>query len=305
MARSIDLDEKGKARGVTYIDKNTGATREIRGRVVVVACGTLETTRLMLLSKSTLFPDGIANSSGMVGKNFMEHLDTRGEAYLPALSFFEPYAGDGIGGSHIIIPWFGYDRPKNEFDFVRGFHIEPSARLGPRPDKNAKNFAGFGTSFKKEVRRWYGTRVRLSAHGEQLARPDKFVELDKQVSDKWGMPVLKIHHPLDDHDRKMFRRIIQTYQEIFTAAGAVDIRVNDQPDMPGASIHEVGTAHMGDDAKTSVLNRFHQTWDVKNLFVADGAAFTSGSHKNPTATIMALAWRAAEYISSEMKKGTL
>ncbi len=305
MARSIDVDKRGLASGVSYIDKTTGATRQVRARVVVAACGTLETTRLMLLSKSSLFPNGIANSSGFVGQNFIEHLDARGEAYLPALSFVEPYAGDGIGGSHIIIPWFGYDRPKSDFDFVRGFHIEPSARLGQRPDKNPKNMPGFGKDFKREVRRWYGTRVRLSAHGEQLPRPDKFVELDRQVVDKWGMPVLKINHPFDDHDHKMFKRIRQTYEEIFKAAGAVDVRLPEAEDTPGASIHEMGTAHMGDDSKTSVLNGFNQAWDVKNLFVTDGAAFTSGSHKNPTATIMAVAWRAAEYLASQMKKGML
>jgi choline dehydrogenase-like flavoprotein len=258
-----------------------------------------------LLSKSPQFPNGIANTSGLVGQNFMEHLDARGQAFLPDLSFFEPYAGDGIGGSHIIIPWFGYDKPKNAFDFVRGFHIEPSARLGPRPDKNAKNIRGFGKNYKREVRRWYGTRVRLSAHGEQLPNPQKFVELDKQVVDKWGLPVLQIHHPLDDNDRKMFSRIRQTYEEIYKAAGAVDITLPDSPDTPGASIHEMGTVHMGTDSKSSVLNEFNQCWDVKNLFVADGAAFTSGSHKNPTVTIMALAWRASEYLLEEMKKGNL
>ncbi|MEW6131496.1 MAG: GMC family oxidoreductase [Acidobacteriota bacterium] len=305
MARSINVDKKGRASGVTYIDKTTGQPAEIQARVVVAACGTLETTRLMLLSTSSLFPNGIANSSGQLGKNFMEHLDARAQAYLPDLSFSPNYAGDGLGGSHILIPWFGYERPENEFDFVRGFHIEPSARLGQSPDKSPKGFAGFGSSFKKEVRRWYGTRVRLACHGEMLPSPNKYVELDKEVVDKWGMPVLKIHHPLEDNDRKMFKRIQQTYQEIFTAAKAVEINVFKDPEKPGASIHEVGTAHMGADARDSVLNKFNQAWDVKNLFVVDGAAFTSGSHKNPTATIMALAWRASEYLLGELRRGKL
>ena len=305
MARSIDVNKKGLASGVTYVDRATGQVRQIQARAVVAACGTLETTRLLLLSTSSLFPQGIANSSGWVGKNFMEHLDARAQAFLPDLSFSPNYAGDGIGGSHIIIPWFGYDRPKNEFDFLRGFHIEPSARLGQGPDKSAKGFPGFGKDFKREVRRWYGTRVRLSAHGEMLASPNKYVEIDKTVVDKWGVPVLKIHHPLDDNDRKMFKRIIQTYEEIYTAAKAVDITLPKEPDKAGASIHEVGTVHMGDDAKTSVLNQYNQAWDVKNLFVTDGAAFTSGSHKNPTVTIMALAWRAAEYLLAEMRRGTI
>ena len=305
MARSIDVNERGLASGVTYIDKTTGQTKQVKGRAVVVACGTLETTRLMMLSTSPRFPEGIANSSGQLGKNFMEHLDAKAQGYLTDLSFAIPYIGDGIGGSHIVIPWFGLEKPKNTYNFARGFHIEPSARLGMRPDKNPKSFTGFGTSFKREVRSWYGTRVRLSTHGEQLASPQKYVELDKQVVDKWGMPVLKIHHPFDDNDRNMFKFMQQTFEEILTAAKAVDVTVSKMPETAGASIHEMGTAHMGADAKTSVLNKFNQAWDVKNLFVTDGAAFTSGSHKNPTHHIMALAWRAADYMIEEMRKGNL
>jgi choline dehydrogenase-like flavoprotein len=305
MARAINVNDRGLASGVTYIDKTTGQVKELNGRTVIAACGTLETTRLLLVSTSKLFPNGIANSSGLIGKNFMEHLDAKAQAYLPDLSFFEPYAGDGIGGSHIIIPWFGYERPKNAFDFVRGFHIEPSARLTMRPDKDPKAVPGFGKGFKREARRWYGTRVRFSSHGEMLPGPSKYVELDKEKVDKWGVPVLKIHHPLDDNDLKMFKQMVQTYEEIFTAAKAVDITLPKSPEIAGASIHELGTVHMGDGAKTSVLNSFNQSWDVKNLFVVDGAAFTSGSHKNPTATIMALAWRASEYMLEEMRKGNL
>lgn len=305
MARSINVNAKGLASGVTYIDKATGATKEINARAIVAACGTLETARLMLLSTSPQFPQGIANSSGQLGRNFMEHLDAKAQGYLTELSFSKPYEGDGIGGSHIIVPWFGYDRPKNSFNFVRGFHIEPSARLGMRPDKNPKGFDGFGASYKKEVRRWYGTRVRLSTHGEMLASPQKYVELDKTAVDKWGLPVLKINHPWDDNDRNMFKRMQQTFQEILTTAKAEEIQISKNPETPGASIHEMGTAHMGDNAKTSVLNKYNQAWDVKNLFVTDGAAFTSGSHKNPTHHIMALAWRASDYMLAEMKKGNI
>lgn len=305
MARSINVNDKGLASGVTYIDKTSGNPIEINARAVVAGCGTMETARLLLLSTSSKFPNGIANSSGQVGRNFMEHLDAKAQAYLPELSFSDFYAGDGIGGSHIIMPWFGYDRPKNSFNFVRGFHIEPSARLGMRPDKNPKGFDGFGANFKREVRRWYGTRVRLSSHGEMLTSAQKYVELDKSVVDKWGMPVLKIHHPWDDNDRAMFKQMQDTFKEILTAAKAVEIQVSKDPETPGASIHELGTAHMGDDPKTSVLNKFNQAHDVKNLFVTDGAAFTSGSHKNPTHHIMALAWRASDYMAEEMRKGNL
>jgi choline dehydrogenase-like flavoprotein len=305
MARAINVNAKGLASGVSYIDKTTGAEREVKGRVVVVACGTLETTRLLLLSTSKLFPNGIANSNGLVGHNFIEHLDAMGECYVPAMSFVEPYAGDGIGGSHIIIPWFGYFRPEEKRNFVRGFLIEPSNRIRMRPEKNPKNIPGFGSDFKREVRRWTGARVRLAAHGEMLPNPDKYVEIDPQIKDKWGIPVLKIHHPLTDNDREMFKYLRQTFEELFTTLKGVDLRLPTQPDEPGHSIHEMGTARMGADPKSSVLNKFNQAWEVKNLFVVDGAAFTSGSHKNPTVTIMALAWRAADYALEEMKKRNL
>ncbi len=298
MAHKINVNAKGLASGVSYIDKATGRTREVKGRVVVAACGTLETTRLLLLSN-------IANSSGQVGKNFLEHMDATAQAYLPDLSFFTREAGDGIGGSHIIIPWFGYFRPDEKRDFLRGFQIEPSNRNPMNPVKNPKRIAGFGPNFKREVRRWVGTRVRLAAHGEMLPSKDKFVELDPAVKDKWGIPVLKITQPWSDNDRNMFKYLRRTYEEILTTAKGVDIQLPKEPDVAGHSIHEMGTVHMGKDAKTSVLNPFNQSWDVKNLFVLDAAAFASGTHKNPTLTIMALSWRATDYMLDEMKKGNL
>lgn len=297
MAYKIAVNARGLASGVHYIDKKTGRDRTIRARTVVVACGTLESTRLLLHS-------GIANSNGMIGRNFMEHLDVGAQAYFPDLFWMDREAGDGIGGSHIIIPWFGYFRPNEKRDFLRGFQIEPSSRIRMRPDKNAKGIPGFGSDFKREVRKWTGARVVLASHGEMLPSEKKFVELDPSVKDKWGIPVLRIHHPWEENDYAMYRYIRQTYEELFTEAKAVDIRLPKQPDTPGHSIHEMGTLHMGADAKTSVLNQYNQSWEVRNLFVVDAAAFTSGTHKNPTLTIMALSWRASDYMMAEMKKGS-
>ena len=305
MARSVDVGERGLATGVTYVDKTTGQEREIKARVVALGCGALETTRLMMLSKSARFPNGVGNSSGRLGKNLLEHLDVGAQAFFPELSFVQREAGDGIGGSHVVIPWFGSFRQGEKRDFVRGFQIEPSARLRMRPDKDPRNIPGYGRDFKREVRRWYGTRVNMACHGEMLASPRKYVELDPEVKDKWGMPVLKIHHPWEENDHRMFAYIRKTYEEIFQAAKAVDVTLPKKPDQPGHSIHELGTAHMGGDSKSSVLNKFNQAWDVKNLFVMDAAAFASGTHKNPTLTIMALSWRASEYMLEGMKRGDL
>mgnify|MGYP002381947303 CR=1 FL=1 len=298
MANKVTVNKTGLADGVSYVDKATGEEKQIKARVVMLGCGTLETTRLLLLSN-------IANSSGRIGKNFLEHLDLSAQAFLPALSFAEREAGDGIGGSHIILPWFGYFRPNEKRDFVRGFQIEPSARQRSRPDKRPKDMPGFGLEFKKEIRRWQGTRVTLACHGEMLPSPDKFVEIDNSTKDKWGIPVLKIHYKLDNNDLNMYKYIRQSYEELFTAAKAVEVRLPKAPDPAGHSIHEMGTAHMGSDRKTSVLNQFNQSWDVKNLFVIDAASFASGTHKNPTLMIMALSWRAAEYALEEMKKKNL
>ena len=298
MARAVNVNKKGLATGVTYIDKASGQDREITARAVILGCGTLESTRLLLVSK-------VANSSGLVGKNFIEHLDAGATAFLPELSFATREVGDGIGGSHIVIPWFGYFRPDEKRDFVRGFQIEPSARTRMKPEKNPKRTRGFGADFKKEVRRWQGTRVSLACHGEMLPSPNKFVELDPEKKDKWGVPVLKIHYQWDHNDRAMFKYARQTYEELFHAAKAVAISLPDEPDKPGHSIHEMGTTQMGRNRRTSVLNQFNQSWDVKNLFVVDAAAFASGTHKNPTLTIMALAWRASEYLLDELKKKNL
>ncbi len=298
MAHKVTTNKKGLASGVSYIDKTTGKTRDIAAKAVVVACGTLESTRLMLGS-------GIANSSGLIGKNFIEHLDVEAQAYFPELFWQPREAGDGIGGSHIVIPWFGYFRPNEKRDFVRGFQIEPSSRMRMKPDKNPKRITGFGEAYKKEVRKWTGARVVLACHGEMLPAADKFVELDPSVKDKWGIPVLKIHAPFHDNDLAMYKYARRTYEEIFTIAKAVDVQLPKEPSVAGHSIHEMGTIHMGSDAKTSVLNQFNQSWDVKNLFVMDAAAFASGTHKNPTLTIMALAWRASEYMLEEKKKGNI
>ncbi|MBO0720158.1 MAG: GMC family oxidoreductase [Blastocatellia bacterium] len=298
MAHKVNLDAAGKAGSVSYIDKANGKEREIKANAVVVACGTLESTRLLLLS-------GIANSSGMLGKNFIEHLDAEAQAYFPELFFLDREAGDGIGGSHLIIPWFGYFRAEEKRDFLRGFQIEPSSKIRMGYDKNAKKIPGFGSDFKREVRKYSGARIVLRCHGEMLPAEKKFVELDPDRKDKWGIPVLKIHHPWEENDYAMYKYVRRTYEEIFAAAKAVEIHLPDGPDTPGHSIHEMGTIHMGSDQKTSVLNQFNQSWDVKNLFVLDAGAFASGTHKNPTLTIMALSWRAAEYMLEEKKKGNI
>jgi len=164
---------------------------------------------------------------------------------------------------------------------------------------------GFGSGFKNKVRSMNPAIFGLGTHGEMLPNPQTCVELDREVKDAWDIPVLKIHFQYAENERLMFRSTIEALQEIVHATGGKVRSVSRDLRPPGQSIHELGTARMGNDARTSVVNRFCQAHDVPNLFVNDGACFVSSSDKNPTLTIMALSWRASDYLAEEMRKGNL
>jgi choline dehydrogenase-like flavoprotein len=168
----------------------------------------------------------------------------------------------------------------------------------------------YGAQFKRDARRYYGSFVSLSGRGEMIPNPDCFCELDPTVKDRWGIPVLRFHWKWSEHELRQADHMQSTFASIFEAMGGKAIpqsgRGNFVRIRPGGNVkHEVGGTMMGSDAKTSVTNRWGQTWDVKNLFVADGGTFCSSADKNPTLTIMALSWRTADYILAEMKRGNI
>lgn len=301
MAVEVTVDAEMRASGVLYVDKQTGQTREIRSRTVIVAGGTLESTRLLLYSTSSRFPNGIANSSGLLGKNFVEHIGASVSGYFPQLERARPTNEDGILSGHAFIPWWGYRR-KNPH--LRGYHVEMGGGAQMFPG-HAYNTEGFGSGFKAKVRALHPAVFSLGTHGEMLPNPGSFVELDPSAKDALGIPVLKIHFEYGENERLMFKAIIENLQQIIEASGGKVRSVSRDLRPPGQSIHELGTARMGDNPKTSVVNRYCQAHDIPNLFVNDGACFTSGSDKNPTLTIMALSWRASDYLAEEMRKGNL
>src|SRR6266478_1430442 len=163
----------------------------------------------------------------------------------------------------------------------------------------------FGAAFKEEVRKKQCAFIGMGAFGEVLARYENYVDLDPVVKDKWGIPALRFHYKFGDNEHRMAEDMKETAQEMFEAAGFEIVRVNSRVLTEGWSIHELGTARMGSDPKTSVLNQFQQSHDVKNLFVVDGSAFVNASCQNPTWTIMSLCWRSCDYLADEMKKGNL
>jgi choline dehydrogenase-like flavoprotein len=307
IVRHITVDpDTGKARGVAVVDRLSRQELEFTAKVVIVAASTLESTRILLNSTSSAHPKGLGNSSGVLGRYLVDHFGGTGAAgYLPMLAGREPVNEDGKS-SGIFIPRFrNLDARTKHPKFLRGYGYEGGSSIGGFPG-NARRTPGFGSEFKKTVRRWYVAPVGLTTRANMLSRFENFVEIDPDgVVDAWGIPVLRIHIQHSDNEREMARDAAESATEILRKAGAVEIRTQNVMTAPGRIIHELGTARMGNDPKTSVLNKYNQAHDVKNVFVTDGAAFVGAANQNPTLTILALTIRACEYLSEEMKRGNI
>jgi choline dehydrogenase-like flavoprotein len=313
MAREILVGPDGKASGVSYIDKATRSELRVSARAVVVAASACESARLLLNSKSKLFPDGLANSSGVVGRYLMDSVGSAGWGYVPQMEQMPPHNHDGTGGMHMYIPWWKYDK-KN--DFPRGYHIE---MWGGRDmpgigmfDDVCDEFEGYGTDLKRTCRKRYGTSIGFAGRGEMVPNPLTYCEIDSTIVDQWGIPVLKFHFRWNDYEIRQAKDMQETFKSIVEAMDG-EYRTRTAIDGPnpfgiedgGKIIHEVGTARMGADPKNSVLNGYCQAHDVKNLFVTDGAPLVTNPDKNPTLTIMALSWRASDYLLEQARNGSI
>lgn len=299
------VDKEGKASGVQYFDRNTKREYQVRARVVVVGASAIDSTRILLNSKSEIYPKGIGNSSEVIGKYLCEQVRIHVKAFLPELYGKETTNDDGIGGAHMYMPRFNHHGKKR--DYLRGFGMQ---FWGSGCQAGAGHFAhntqGFGAAFKKEVRRRYPAWVELHPFGETLPRADNYVTVDGTPEDKYGIPLPGIVYSTSDNERKMVEEMYDTCEMILHEAKAdiFDLE-RGKTDSNGSAIHEHGTCRMGDDPKQSALNKFNQMHDVKNVFVVDGSAFPSASEKNPTLTILAMSWRASDYLAEQMKKGNL
>ncbi|MPZ21380.1 MAG: GMC family oxidoreductase [Luteitalea sp.] len=329
MARELVTDQNGRVSAVSYIDKTSGSERQVRCRTVVLAASACESARLLLNSKSGRHPEGLANSSGQVGRYLMDTVGFAMSAKVPALVGMPLYNSDGYGG-HLYVPWWLWDKHE-ALDFPRGYHIEVGGGYGMPGigsfDSTVERHEGYGLALKKAIRDGYGVNVSLSGRGEMIPNEDCYCEIDPEVKDRWGIPVLRFHWAWSDHELAQVRHMQATFRAILEAMGgqinprrrrpdpppsqepsrarmAVAARAPDDPPIStgGAIIHEVGTVRMGDDPRASVLNKYCQAHDVKNLFVADGGPFVGNPDKNPTHSIIALAWRTAEYLAEEMRK---
>jgi choline dehydrogenase-like flavoprotein len=317
MVREVLTGPDGLATGVSYIDKKTRKEVQVRGKVVVLAASSCETVRLLLNSRSSRFPNGLANSSGLVGKYLMDTVMSDVTGFVPKMMDLPPHNEDGVGGMHLYMPWWNLEKQKrNELPFSRGYHIEfGGGRRGmPMPGilSGTERIVGggYGETLKQDCRKLYGAFVHFAGRGEMIPNENSYCEIDENIVDQWGIPVLKFHFKWGEEEILMARHMQETFQEIVKTLGGEVVASAGPEEQWGISaggqgIHEVGGARMGDNPKTSVLNSHCQAWDCRNLFIADGAPFVSLADKNPTLTIMALAWRTSEYIVDQVKKGSL
>ena len=314
MAREVTVGRDGLANGVSYIDRKTGRDMHVSARIVVLAASACETARILLNSKSSQFPNGLANSSGTVGKYLTDTTGTDVSGFIPKMMDMPPHNEDGVGGMHIYMPWW---LDNSKLDFPRGYHIEtyggrgvPSAGFMGGIHRYPRG-GGYGASLKADYRRYYGASIGFSGRGEMIPNDDCYCEIDPNVVDQYGIPVLRFHWKWTDHEYNQVKHMQQTFRAIIAEMGGQVFSPMPTREQGygiangGAIIHELGGARMGNDPKTSVVNANCQAHDVKNLFVTDGAPFVSQADKNPTWTILALSMRTSDYIAQQRKTGAL
>lgn len=300
LARKILVNNEGLVSGVSVIDRVTGKEEEIYARVMVIACATIESARLLLNSTSQKFPNGLANSNDLVGRYLTGHITTGATGYLKDLIGHDTFAGDGAT-DHAYIPRFNQTRGKR--DYVGGYGMQINY-VNQQWPYHARAVTGFGSSYKQRVRQLQPAMFQLGAWGKVEARAENRVTVDPAKVDKFGIPIPVIDFKWSTNDLRLFKEMRQDVLEVMDTCDAeLTLRGAEEPG--GFASHETGTIRMGRDAKTSVLNRFNQAHEVKNLFVVDGSCFTTFPEKNPTLTIAALAVRSARYLAAQRKRGTL
>lgn len=296
IVREVVVSNENRATGVRFLDRTTHAEGELRGRSVVVACACVQSVALLLMSKSRLYPNGLANSSGELGRNFIPHFTGGVEVFLKDL-IGQPATDDEGFLDHAYIPSFMHSRKR---DFARSFGIQFNYQ-NRRSVGWARTMPGFGKSFKQSVKERYPAFVVFSPYGEMLPNKQSFIDLDYEKLDPYGLPLARRTLTWGENDMKIFREMQRWSREILEAAGSEFHDVSQEP----ATNHELGGCRMGADPRTSVVNADCRTHDVPNLYVVDGSVFPSASEKNPTHTIMALAARAADHMADRLRKGEM
>ncbi|HYR83487.1 MAG TPA: GMC family oxidoreductase [Terriglobia bacterium] len=306
MAREVTTNDDGRATSVSYINTRDSREYQVRARIIVLAASACESARLLLNSKSPRFPNGLANSSGVVGRYLTDTTGLSVSGYIPKLANSVPHNEDGVGGMHLYMPWW---LDNKSLDFPRGYHIEiGGGRRMPaygilRGIERFNGAGGYGKQLKDDYRRYYASQVNFSGRGEMIPNDDSYCEIDPNVVDRYGIPVLRFHFAFSEHEVRQAKHMQETFHEIIHEMGGTPLTPMPTREQRyglangGNIIHEVGTTRMGNDPATSVVNANCQAHDVKNLFIADGGPFVTNADKNVTWTILALSMRTSEYIA--------
>ncbi len=314
MAREVTVDDQGRANGVHFIDKKSGKEEHVSARVIVLAASALESARILLNSRTAKFPQGLGNSTGHVGRWLTDSTGSSLGGQIPALENMPLHNEDGVSTMHTYAPWtVERQAAAAKLGVPRGYYMAWSGgRSMPGLGAANSGFVGdaFGTKLKAEARRYFGSFVSLHARGEMIPNAQSFCELDASKTDKWGIPVLRFHFQFSDHEIKQVALQQQDFAEMIEAAGG---KVSRPPETDGAKAmtaggsvnHEMGVTRMSAKPEDGVTNAHGQLWDCPNVIVADGGVFVSNPYKNPTITILALAWRACDHLLEEMKKGNV
>ncbi|MBV8817628.1 MAG: GMC family oxidoreductase [Acidobacteriaceae bacterium] len=301
IARQISLDSgSGRVKGVHFVERHSQREFFAPAKVVILGASTLESTRLLLNSKCRQFPDGLANSSGVLGHYLFDQFYVKG-----VVTAIVPEARGGKGARNLMggggyIPRFR-NLNTREKNFIRGYAFDFASGGSPNPRLIPK----YGDALLKEMAELTNAGFNMTTMGEVLPRREHFARIDPNVKDEWGIPSLHISQRYTDNEYAMAKDSMNIADELCRDAGFEVLSKHHQMVPPGESIHELGTCRMGADPKTSVLNGFNQTHDIKNLFVMDGGAFVSGGSQNPTLTILALAMRSSEYLAEQMRRGDI
>jgi choline dehydrogenase-like flavoprotein len=317
VVREVTTNAEGKATGVSYISKDDRTEYKLKARVVILAASACSSARILLNSKSVQHPNGLGNSSDVVGKYLHDSTGASRAGFIPGLMNRKlNYNEDGVGGMHVYSPWWG---DNTKLDFPRGYHIEvwgglgqPNYGFGFNTNEFNKFFGlkvgGYGDSLRDDVKKYYGSVVGFGGRGEGIARIENYCEIDPTTVDQFGVPVLKFNYNWSELEIKQAKHMQDTFEELIHNMGGEPLGKKPGIDRdygletPGNIIHEVGTTRMGNDPKTSVTNKFNQLHDVDNVFIVDAGPFVSQADKNCTWTILALSWRASDYIIEQLKQ---
>ena len=297
--RKIETDDTGRVTGVIYFDEQK---REIvqKAKAVVVCANGAETPRLLLMSKSTRFPQGLANSSGMLGKHLMFNGGTTSSGEYE----HEIHAHKGPVVTRITQEHYELD-PSLGLIGGGGFDFRVSVPGLMRTMSMPNDGPMWGSAFKQRMRPWFLNSLDVFGHTTSLPVSTNTIDLDPELKDAWGLPALRVTFREHEHDMRLYRHFTARGHELLLASGATKVTDNPVNDTPGGAVHLLGTARMGNDPTTSVTDKYHRAHDVKNLFIVDGSSFVTSGRGQPTMTIQALAFRAADHIADFARKGEI